>query len=517
MLGGGAGGITAAFELTRNGEFDVTVYQLGWRLGGKGASGRNAAIGSRIEEHGLHVWFGFYANAFALMRDAYQELHRPSSVPIATIDQAFRRCNQMVLYDYVGGDWFAHAVGFPTNGPDPWRGTRRLPTFWGVAHAAVRRARAAIAALGPTRGSAPADAELARAENLASNGLRSLHAPIPTVSLKRFVRKLQNACRKLAAAWANELANPAAYPALRLVFTTIDAFTAIAVGILEDELLVRGFGAVDGCDWACWMKHHGASSITIPPDFRERAPAVRSVYDVAFCFPDGDVDKASAAAGTATSNLLRLQFAYRGAIAYKMSAGMGDVVFAPLYEVLHRRKVKFRFFHAVTHLGLSPDGRRVDSIEVVPQVDLRGVGEYDPLVEVKGLPCWPNMPLWDQLEEGTSAKGTSFETELNPLGRDCKTLRLGHNFDYVVLAIPPAALCSICGDLMEADARFKTMVDGSRSVATQAFQLWTLESQRSLGFAHSPDSIVSSYVEPLDTFCDMEHLLRAEAWPPSVG
>ena len=60
ILGGGVGGMTAAFELTATPElrerYDVTLYQLGWRLGGKGASGRNARAHDRIEEHGLHVW-----------------------------------------------------------------------------------------------------------------------------------------------------------------------------------------------------------------------------------------------------------------------------------------------------------------------------------------------------------------------------------------------------------------------------------------------------------------------------
>ena len=44
---------------------------MGWRLGGKGASGRGVA--DRIEEHGLHLWMGFYENAFRLMRDCYEE------------------------------------------------------------------------------------------------------------------------------------------------------------------------------------------------------------------------------------------------------------------------------------------------------------------------------------------------------------------------------------------------------------------------------------------------------------
>jgi len=50
------------------------VYQLGWRLGGKGASGRG--VHGRIEEHGLHVWMGWYDNAFRLLRECYHELGR---------------------------------------------------------------------------------------------------------------------------------------------------------------------------------------------------------------------------------------------------------------------------------------------------------------------------------------------------------------------------------------------------------------------------------------------------------
>src|SRR5579872_2723241 len=77
VVGGGCAGITAAFELSRpehRGKYQVTVYQQGWRLGGKGASGRG--IHNRIEEHGLHIWMGFYDNAFRLLRECYSELGR---------------------------------------------------------------------------------------------------------------------------------------------------------------------------------------------------------------------------------------------------------------------------------------------------------------------------------------------------------------------------------------------------------------------------------------------------------
>ncbi|HSY56912.1 MAG TPA: NAD(P)-binding protein, partial [Bradyrhizobium sp.] len=76
IIGGGCASIAAAFELTRprhKGAYHVTIYQLGWRLGGKGASGRGPA--GRIEEHGLHVWLGCYDNAFQLLRECYDELN----------------------------------------------------------------------------------------------------------------------------------------------------------------------------------------------------------------------------------------------------------------------------------------------------------------------------------------------------------------------------------------------------------------------------------------------------------
>ena len=62
------GGLAAAWRLSEPGWRDrfsaITVFQRGWRLGGKGASSRG--INGRIEEHGLHVWLGHYDNAFRL-------------------------------------------------------------------------------------------------------------------------------------------------------------------------------------------------------------------------------------------------------------------------------------------------------------------------------------------------------------------------------------------------------------------------------------------------------------------
>ena len=108
--------MAAAFELTRPthaGKYEVTVYQLGWRLGGKGASGRGSA--NRIEEHGLHVWMGFYENAFRLLRECYTELNRDAKVsPIADWQDAFVKESAVGFAGRTADrDWLFRTALFP--------------------------------------------------------------------------------------------------------------------------------------------------------------------------------------------------------------------------------------------------------------------------------------------------------------------------------------------------------------------------------------------------------------------
>ena len=108
IIGGGMAGLTAAWYLSgrkSRGEIEVTVYQRGWRLGGKGASSRGAH--GRIEEHGLHIWLGFYDNAFRLIRDCYEELKRdPRTCPLATWRDAFKEAPDVGLTQRTArGQW----------------------------------------------------------------------------------------------------------------------------------------------------------------------------------------------------------------------------------------------------------------------------------------------------------------------------------------------------------------------------------------------------------------------------
>jgi uncharacterized protein with NAD-binding domain and iron-sulfur cluster len=555
VLGGGAGGISAAFELTATPDlrerFEVTVYQPGWRLGGKGASGRNAAAGNRIEEHGLHVWFGFYDNAFRLMRDAYKELGRPSEAPLATLEDAFQGCDRLVLYDRQGDGWHPFRIDMPRNFLRPGD-PGGLPNFWEIAATASSWAlgrwrelgdeRQDLKAVEPAAQLTPAwFADLARdiasdllhVELRGAEHLLELAHRLASVRARRsdfaqagqgghpwFLARLLTGFRDWL--WSEVVAERCeADPDLRMFFTILDTIASTAAGIVDDGVLEHGFDAINDEEWSAWLRRHGAKAVTLGATPAERSPVLRSVYDVAFGYPEGDISKANVAAGTATNDLLRLVFSYRGSLMYKMQAGMGDAVFAPLYEVLSARGVHFNFFHAVTRLGLAAEEPRIDSIEVVPQVGQAAPG-YEPLFNVGGLPCWPSEPLWDQLEDGERLReaGIEFEADPNPLGQEPIRLRLGTDFDQVVLAIPVGALAPICGELVERDQRFRRALESSVTVRTQAFQVWLDKESQELGWAHEENSVAGCYVEPLDTYCDMSHLIPRESWgegPPVRG
>lgn len=113
---GGVSAMTAALYLTEQRDWQqhrtITVYQQGWRLGGKGASGRNAARGQRIEEHGLHVWFGAYVNSFKTIETVYTKLQRPVDSPLSTWQQALKPHSFIALEEYINDQWQTWPIDF---------------------------------------------------------------------------------------------------------------------------------------------------------------------------------------------------------------------------------------------------------------------------------------------------------------------------------------------------------------------------------------------------------------------
>ena len=531
ILGGGVGSMVAAFELTQEphwqDKYEITVYQLGWRLGGKGASGRELGQGERILEHGLHVWGGYYDNAFRVMRDCYDALQRPHSVPIRSVEQAFLGVNQVYLSDFVDDHPHFWRVDFPPNDARPGIGGVYLSPrdylvelIEGLKDLVARFPLGGPAGLASLLATLPGEFATLLGNLQPAHLVSHLHvAHALTRALPRSGsggpahRLLHWLLHEFLEHLAKQTGAAALNPTLASVAAALEIGAACAKGMLEDGVLERGFDAIDDMEWSQWVMKHGASKRAM------QSAAGRCSYDYVFGSRAGvpDFEHRAVAAGTAMRALLRLLFTYKGSLFYKMNAGMGDIVFAPLYELLVRRGVRFRFFHKITNLGLSADGRGIDRIDIERQATLKDKAEgaaYRPLVNVGGLPCWPAAPLFDQLDEGgeLQRKGINLESmwaDWN--GVQLPPLRRGHDFDLVVLGIALGGLPAITPELVHRHPPWKAMLDNVATVATQAMQFWFNDKLTDLGWV-AESGILTGYYEPMDTWSDMSFLLPRENW-----
>lgn len=544
VIGGGCAGMTAAFELTRpelGGRYAVTVYQMGFRLGGKGASGRGQQ--GRVEEHGLHLWMGYYENAFRLMRECYAErLELDPSRQAMTFEDAFSPAHFNGAMDRTAsGEWLPWQVEFPPmpglpGDPNPPKFD--IPTY--LIHAArlLRTLLTTLSAerpgetkLDPVAPSAqPSEGELAQVLKrltklgafaglgAAVEGVRWLELVLGALPQypQSLVSRLLDAVSELAATELRRLTD--ANHELRRLWEVAELILATIRGCIRFRLVFdpRGFDAIDDYDCREWLRLNGASDGAINSAF------IRALYDLAFAYEGGDEKRPAIAAGSALRGAFRAFFSYRGGFFWRMNAGMGDIVFAPLYEVLRRRGVRFEFFHKLTNVGLSPpgaDSAHVESLEFDVQARTLSGFPYEPLCWIKGLPCWPARPDFAQLVDGPEleALGIDWETQSDRRACERKSLQVGVDFDFVVLAVGLGVVRSVCGSLIERDERYRNMVERVKSVPTQAFQLWLDKDSWELGGGSRPLNL-SGYVEPFDTLADMTHLIPKEDWarPPKM-
>jgi uncharacterized protein with NAD-binding domain and iron-sulfur cluster len=545
VLGGGLGSMAAAFGLTATPElrarYQVTVYQQGWRLGGKGASGRNAAVAQRIEEHGLHAFMGFYENAFRLVRAAYEEWNKKPENPFQTWKDAFTPQRMVTLQDWIdgpdGAGWSTWNITFPRRGGEPGDGDAG-PALGEYVARVLHWMRELVEA--SPLGSDARGAEPGVLSALGSIARGALHAVAEGLEDFALGHRVLAAAQWLAQKLGIETESTA--PETRgAILELVDEFRAWSaraldalfegdrtlyhLGILLDlgAAMVRGlvvdvlpygkagFERINHLEFRAWLERHGAR-----PGAGTWSSPVRALYDLAFAWVGGDTSdlaNAQIAAGVAAKVVLEIGFGYKDAPLWKMQAGMGDTVFSPLYEVLKQRGVKFEFFHRVKHLGLSPNKHLVKSIELSRQADLV-VPEYQPLVEVQNLPCWPSEPQWEQLKDGEALRraGVNFESAwcTHEVGR--RTLELGRDFDKVVLGISVGALKEITSELADAEPAWRAMLEHTRTVQTMAAQLWLTPTLSQLGWK-AGTTIMTGYAEPLGSWGEMSHVLPREAWP----
>ncbi|MBV9421511.1 MAG: NAD(P)-binding protein [Solirubrobacterales bacterium] len=527
VLGGGIGAMAAAFELTApelDERYEVTVYQPGWRLGGKCASGRGEPS-TRIEEHGLHLWFGFYANAFSMIQRCYAEWNPPQDYRLRTWDEAFKKCNDIVLFERRRREWIPWPLSLAPDEQDP--GSRAEVPPWGVLHRLIdfvltEAGLVHRASGGPAPASGPTPAQLNygvdrlayeafKAGLWAARATAGARARSPARHTRPATWEVMPVQRLLSGFrdwfFRHVFDDDRGHPRVRRFALMLDLAATVLTGMLADRVLWDGFGGLNDEDLKAWLRRHGADRATI------ESPVIRALYDLVFAYREGDKGRPDLAAGKALQALIRIFCEYKGAVLWKMQAGMGDTVFTPLYDVLKARGVRFRFFHQVTNLGVSDDGRSVDTIEVQPQVRLVDAS-YDPIIKVGGLRCWPSEPKWKLIENGEKlgTRRVNFEQQCNPLGLPSITLEAGKHFDEVVLGISVGALHDICGELATAHEPFKAMLDNSYTVMTEGIQLWLAKTASQLGWPYE-SSVTTSYVTEADTQANMSQLLACEAWP----
>jgi uncharacterized protein with NAD-binding domain and iron-sulfur cluster len=544
IVGGGCAGIAAAFELSRpelRRKYHVTVYQQGWRLGGKGASGRGVA--SRIEEHGLHLWMGFYENAFRLLRECYAELARdPRTHPMADWRDAF------VAEPFIGvggarsgsltGNWSAHfppgdgLPGDPLSGYNPFtvasymiRTVTLMQTLLSsMPDSAAGNDRVTRSNEAPDLGGSSDELQESFVRILKYGTLTTLSglasaAKLIEVVLKAAPVKLPDWLLVLLEAIAQNLNRQFASraeidPDLRPVWEVIDLLLAFQRGVLRFNLLndPRGFDALNGYDTREWLKLNGAAAASLNSNL------MSGLYDLAMAYEDGDPRRPRMAAGLGLRACLRMFFTYRGSLMWKMQAGMGDVVFAPFYEVLKRRGVDFRFFHRLRSVKLSDpaadESAHIGALEFDVQAEVKDGQGYRPLIDIRGLPSWPSEPDYNQLADGARLRDERWKFESHWEQRRVRrvTLNAGEGFDLIVLAIGLGAIPEVCKAILARDGRWRAMVKRVKTIPTQACQIWLQKDMASLGW-QDPPTTMSGFAKPFDTWADMRHLIEREEWP----
>lgn len=510
-------GLSAAWRLSEPGwreRFDaISVYQRGWRLGGKAASSRGS--NGRIEEHGLHVWLGSYDNAFALLRECYAELDRAATDPQAPIhswEQAMIPSDNLGLADRAHDDWLVWLGRFTRNRQLPGEpdATGREMTVAGF----LRRAFQLIldfadslseaAAAGLVLSTSPDPGPPIRPIEVVRHGvtaaLAALADPAPQQAEAGLLEQVLGAIR-VAIDYDHR-------PDHKRFWLLLSLVTATARGLIADNLVTDplGFRAINDEDFGDWIMRHGAH-----PDVLE-FPLVRGLYDMVFGYRDGDRRRPAFAAGLAVLLTGNMLFQYKGALFWKMTAGMGDVVIAPLYQALRRRGVTFEFFHRIDALHLDPAHRAVDAITVGRQLRLAdGVNHYEPLVRVRGLPVFPNAPVATQLDARTEVGCLESHFDQRD-DAEIRVLRNGVDFDHVVLAVSLGMVDIVAGELIADRPEWREMTRQVSTVATQAFQIWLRPDEATLGWRH-PGVTTSGYVAPFDTWASMPQTLWAEDWP----
>jgi uncharacterized protein with NAD-binding domain and iron-sulfur cluster len=546
IIGAGISGLTAAHELTRTprarARWQVEIVEMGHRVGGRLSSAHRPDAWQRNEEHGLHVWFGWYDNTFRLAEQVWQDWRRPPDCPWSDIHDALRPI-------CVSEHGFADAASvelrrlhMPRNADRPghvehrsslgrvstWLDlARALSSTWSGLLAGAREGNPSGAGLLAPMQAALRNPALARAlDRLVRPSLARFEWAAAehevAVRLQRgaavgaFIARMHRGVLALALTGARE--NPGALAlahALDLALAIIRGVCSLEHRLLEDGDLDR----ISAWELSEWLGRHGADAATL-----RDSRLLECMYDIPFAYRDGDRARRVLEAGTALRFSYRMFADYKHTLAYLLRAGAGETLVAPLFELLRARGVGYRPFHRLARVELDPEKRVLERLIFVRAARVRELGRYDPLLTRGGLRGFRADPDWTQLCEGEALarRGVDFYSRFGDRGEsDEIVLERGVDFDDVVLALP---LGSVMPDAdghspvrawLDAHPPAQACLAKLHLVPTVAAQLWFKESAAALGIE---DLAAVTWGLPYSVACNMSPVIEHEAWPaPGPG
>ena len=536
IVGAGPAGLTTAFDLTDpatnpgwQDRYSVDVYTLGWRVGGKGATGRNPDAGERIEEHGIHVFGNMYFNSLRMMAACYEQVDWDPHDRHRTMGEAFLPSLSAYESEYWDGRWHGAMGNFPFTDSVPWEG-EVWPDERGVVEQVLNVVRRNLGHALVCRRRSPRHGVLGRlrdwAERLVGDWIVEQYAAAMAraesrrgpreLGPRRFrsLERLNKAVSFLAdhfLAESDNVSRRVAYLQADLAITTLR-------GVLADDLVHTDVDSIDGENYRDWLQRHGASWTTLCSALPQALP------NTALAYAHGDTTQIPTMSAAAFVTFFLRQLSGKGYGAYFFAEGTGETVMKPLYRLLCQRGVRFHFFHKLSAVVPDAGSNAVDRLDFEVQATVRGGSDaYEPLRRLDdGELVWPDRPLYDQLAEGDALRdgGYDLESWWTPWEAPAiRTLRRGTDFDRVVLATPISTLPHTCGALIghPGGAAWGPMLANVQSAATQAVQLWLTEPTTELGWGKQPGKhdrwVGALYNQDLTSFCDFSDLVAEERWP----
>jgi uncharacterized protein with NAD-binding domain and iron-sulfur cluster len=501
ILGGGPAAVSTAFWLTSTPalqeRYDVSMYTLGWRLGGKCASGRDSENGDSIQEHGLHILLGCYDCAFATIRKCFEEWNNQVDWrTFFTREEKVALGTQLQFNDPQDVDHWE--VSFPSNELlpgdtlttwDPTQSTQAISDLNPLVDVLtkildfIRSYAAAQFRLAEFRAETDFDGAFQRTLLHLNQARQRRFDSVKAAETAKIVRdenlKIVEKIREiersdielnhqLKGRELRKSTKPIAMRALQLTNLGL----ALSSGWLEDlspvssralpgatglsNLLEQSdYDAINHLDFREWLRRHWVAETTLAS-----AP-IKAIYDLAFAYRGGDSEAPDIAAGVTLRFALELLMGYKGSPLWKMNGGMGDTLFVPFYDVLKARGVKINLFSRVTKIEweLVNGENKVHKITLQRQAEpiQTGTGspgdppELDPFESINGKRVWPSMPKLGELTNLESA-GSPEQFEDGAANQDSFkdfTLELDAppdsptHFDLAVIGIPPCELNTI--------------------------------------------------------------------------